>query len=202
MVNAQGKVHCSFVIGKSRVTPLKAVTVPRLELTAAVVSVKVSEQLRRELDMSITQEFFWTDSQVVLGYIGNEVRRFHVFVANRVQQIQESSSVDQWMYFDTKQNPADEGPRGLRPSQLASSKWINGPDFLWKDEVDWVETRTISNEIPVLSENDLEVKKVVSLASYYSRSAVCNLAREIVLVLGLGTCEEGIGVVLSVHALP
>ena len=165
MVNAQGKVHCSFVIGKSRVTPLKAVTVPRLELTAAVVSVKVSEQLRRELDMLITQEFFWTDSQVVLGYIGNEVRRFHVFVANRVQQIQESSSVDQWMYVDTKQNPADEGSRGLRPSQLASSKWINGPDFLWKDEVDWVETRTMSNEIPVLSENDPEVKKVVSLAT-------------------------------------
>ena len=165
MVNAQGKVHCSFVIGNSRVTPLKAVTVPRLELTAAVVSVKVSEQLRRELDMSITQEFFWTDSQVVLGYIGNEVRRFHVFVANRVQQIQESSSVDQWMYVDTKQNPADEGSRGLQPSQLASSKWINGPDFLWKDEVDWVETQTMSNEIPVLSENDPEVKRVVSLAT-------------------------------------
>jgi hypothetical protein len=76
MVDAHGKIHCSFVLGKSRVTPLKAVTVPRLELTAAVVSVKVSEQLRRESDMLITREFFWTDSQVVLGYIGNEVRRF------------------------------------------------------------------------------------------------------------------------------
>ena len=54
LVNAKGKIHCSFVLGKSRVTPLKAVTVPRSELTAAVVSVKVSEQLRRELDMTIT----------------------------------------------------------------------------------------------------------------------------------------------------
>jgi hypothetical protein len=100
------------------------------------VSVKVSEQLRRELDMSITKEFFWTDSQVVLGYIGNEVRRFHVFVANRVQQIQEGSSLDQWMYVGTKQNPADEGSGGLRPNQLANSKWINGPEFLLKNEAD------------------------------------------------------------------
>ena len=201
MVNAQGRVHCSFVIGKSRVTPLKAVTVPRLELTAAVVSVKVSEQLCRELDMSTTQEFFWTDSQVVLGYIGNEVRRFHVFVANRVQQIQESSSVDQRMYVDTKQNPADEGSRGLQPNQLASSKWINGPDFLWKDKVDWVETRTMveRNSSSVRKRSRSERGRI---PSYYSRSAVCNLAREIVFLLGLGTCEDGIGVVLSVHTLP
>ncbi len=170
MTDARGRIHCSFVLGKSRVTPLKAVTVPRLELTAAVVSVKVSEQLRRELDMSITKEFFWTDSQVVLGYIGNEVRRFHVFVANRVQQIQEGSSLDQWMYVGTKQNPADEGSRGLRPNQLANSKWINGPEFLWKNEADWVETQTITNEIPILSEGDPEVKKAISLATVVEAS--------------------------------
>ena len=98
---------------------------PRLELTAAVVSVKVSEQLRRELDMTVTPEFFWTDSQVVLENIGNEVKRFHVFVANRVQQIHAGSSLDQRLYVDTKSNPADEGARGLRPSQLTKSNWIN-----------------------------------------------------------------------------
>ena len=170
MVNSQGKIHCSFVFGKSRVTPLKAVTVPRLELTAAVVSVKVSEQLRRELDMSISQELFWTDSQVVLGYIGNEVKRFHVFVANRVQQIQENSSFDQWMHVDTKQNPADEGSRGLHPGQLANSKWINGPTFLWKDEANSPNSQRETNEIPSLSESDPEVKNVVSLATVIKAS--------------------------------
>lgn len=54
-------------MGKARVTPLKSVTVPRLELVAPVVSVKVSKQLRRELDIDITDEVFWTDSRVVLG---------------------------------------------------------------------------------------------------------------------------------------
>lgn len=52
-------------------TPLKKITVPRLELTAAIVSVRVSEQLRRELEVEVVKEVFWTDSKVVLGYTAN-----------------------------------------------------------------------------------------------------------------------------------
>ena len=91
MVNEDGKVHCCLLIGKSRVTPLKVVSVPRLELTAAVLSVKICQQLKQELnieeDISEVEEFFWTDSQVGLNYISNETKRFKVFVANRVQMI-------------------------------------------------------------------------------------------------------------------
>ena len=107
---------------KAKVTSLKKITVPRLELTAAVVSVRVSEHLRRELEVEVVKEVFWTDSKVLLGYIANEVRRFHVFVANRVQEIQERSSVKHWRYIDTKRNPADDGSRGLRASQISGSK--------------------------------------------------------------------------------
>lgn len=108
LVHEHQKVHCSFVMGKSRVAPLKPVTIPRLELTAAVCSVRISQQLRRELEYHINREYFWTDSNVVLGYISNESRRFHVFVANRVQEIQDSTSIDQWKYVESKENPADE----------------------------------------------------------------------------------------------
>ena len=76
MVNEYGKVHCCLLISKSRVTLMKFVSVPRLELTAAVLSVKTSQQLKQELDIeediSEVEEFFWTDSQVVLNYISNE----------------------------------------------------------------------------------------------------------------------------------
>ena len=62
MVNEDGKVYCCLLIGKSRVTPLKFVSVPRLELTAAVLSVKISQQLKQELDIeediSEVEEFF------------------------------------------------------------------------------------------------------------------------------------------------
>ena len=65
-------------------TPLRPITIPQLELTAVLVSVKVSSNLRQEVDYKKVKEVFWTDSQVFLGYIKNDARRFHVYVANRV----------------------------------------------------------------------------------------------------------------------
>lgn len=165
LVNEKGKICCAFVLGKARVTPLKAVTVPRLELTAAVLSARVSEQLKGKLDIEITDEVFWTDSGVVLGYIANSVRRFHVFVANRVQEIQDKTSISQWRYVDTKTNPADEASRGLRARELAQSKWIQGPDFLWKPETEWGVTLNQSVGDAELLSGDPEIKKVVSLAT-------------------------------------
>ena len=62
-------------------------TIPRLELTAAVVAIRTSDMLRNELEIQDLRDYFWTDSTVVLGYINNDARRFHVFVAKRIQRI-------------------------------------------------------------------------------------------------------------------
>ncbi|XP_054755511.2 uncharacterized protein LOC129261477 [Lytechinus pictus] len=106
-------------------------TIPRLELTAATVSAKMSTFLRKELTVAKPQEFFWTDSQVVLGYIRNEARRFHVFVANRVQQIHDETNPKIWFYVNTEDNPADEASRGMTAKELVeSSRWLVGPKFL------------------------------------------------------------------------
>lgn len=141
-------------------------TVPHLELTAAVVSVKLSEQLQRELDYEELEDVCWTDSNVVLGYIANETRRFHVFVTNRVQQIQEHSSPNQWHYVDTKLNPADHASQGLSAKGLLNSNWITGPAFLWKKESCWHEPLSNENQGTLqLSEDDPEVKKNTSLAT-------------------------------------
>ena len=82
-------------MAKSRVAPLKLVIVLRPELTAALVSVKISSLLQCELEYANAIHVFWTDSRVVLGYISNESKRFHVFVANRVQQIRKCTSPQQ-----------------------------------------------------------------------------------------------------------
>ena len=86
LVDEDGHIHCSLVMAKASVAPKKIVTMPRLKLTAALISVKVSNLLQQQLDYENLEEKFWSDSKVVLGYINNEARRFHVFVANRVQQ--------------------------------------------------------------------------------------------------------------------
>ena len=72
LLNVQEEVHCELVMAKSRVSPLKSVTIPRLELTAALVSVKVSTMLHKELEYEKIVDVYWTDSKVVLGYINNE----------------------------------------------------------------------------------------------------------------------------------
>ena len=130
LTDERGQIHCSFVIGKSRVTPLKPVTIPRPELTAAVTSVRNSDQLRRELQFENTEEIFWTDSKVVLGYLANESSRFHVYVANRVREIQDKTSPKQWRYVETRSNPADDASSGLCAGDIPNSKWILGPEFL------------------------------------------------------------------------
>ncbi|XP_047502961.1 uncharacterized protein LOC125048341 [Penaeus chinensis] len=158
-VSEQGQVHCALVMSKSRVTPLKPITVPTLELTAAVVAVRISSMLKRELGYQELKEFFWTDSKVVLGYISNEAKRFHVFVANRVQHIKDHSSMEQWKFIESAQNPADATSLGFYVKQLIEhSLWWNGPNFLW--EPDYNANPAFVNVN--VQENDPEVKKISS----------------------------------------
>ena len=93
LVNVSGKIHCCISMGKSRATPKKYVTIPRLELVAAVLSMKIAALIRRELNTEWKNETFWTDSNLVLGYKNNNTKKFKIFVANRIQQIHESSNV-------------------------------------------------------------------------------------------------------------
>ena len=144
-------------MGKARVAPLKPVTIPRLELTAAAVSVRVSQWLVPELDYEEVTEFFWTDSKVVMGYIRNVTRHFHIFVANRVQQIHEHTKPQQWQYINTHSNPADAASRGLTAKQLLNddSRWLRGPHFLWNCGLYQAQ---VENTPELLDPNDPEVK--------------------------------------------
>ena len=156
LINEHDQVHCSFVVGKARVTPLKHKTIPRLELAAATTSARMSEFVRNELEYLELQEFFWTDSQVVLGYINNEAKRFHVYVANMVQQIRDLTDPNSWFYVDTNSNPADEASRGLTAKQLVEgSRWLTGPKFLWESRP----CKPEKVEVSPLQESDPELKK-------------------------------------------
>ena len=71
LVDADGNFHCSLLIGRSRLAPLEAITIPRLELSAAVVSVKLDNMIRRELDLPVEKSVFWSDSTSVIQLIRN-----------------------------------------------------------------------------------------------------------------------------------
>jgi hypothetical protein len=95
MIDEDQNVHCACMMGKSRIVPNRPVTIHRIELTAAVVSVKVSTFLKQELDF---ERVFWMDSQFVLGYLHNDAHRLHIFVANMVQQIRDRREPEQRRY--------------------------------------------------------------------------------------------------------
>ena len=141
-------------MAKSRVPPIKPVSIPRMELTAAVVSVNVITMLKSELDYENLKSVYYTDSEVVIGYINNEARRFHVYVGNRVQYTRERSNPEQWHHV-YKDNPADEASRSLTASQLLkNTRWFRGPEFLWKTDVPLRNVRQIRQ----LATDDVEVK--------------------------------------------
>ena len=139
-------------MGKSRVAPSKITTIPRLELTAAVVAANIGVMLKEELNYASLKQYFWTDSKVVLRYINNEAKRFHTFVANRVQMIRSNTDPKEWRYIDTKNNPADHASRGLSVQELMKSNWFTGPAFLWEKEISFGE-----EGIPAIQIGDPEV---------------------------------------------
>lgn len=85
--------------------------------------------------MPIDRECFWKDSKVVLGYINNGARRFHVYVADRVQITRDATEFYQWYYIESASNPADQASRGLRASENNNSAWLIGPPLLWQPNI-------------------------------------------------------------------
>lgn len=161
-VNKLGLIHTSLVVSESKIAPLKQCTIPRLELQAAVLAAKVDRLLRVELDIVIDRSYFWVDSEIVLKYINNDSRRFHVFVGNRVSMIRYLSDPCQWNFIPGKLNPADALSRGQTLANLDQDIWFGGPSFLREFKESWSQVKC-SNELVA---DDPEVRrKPVKLVS-------------------------------------
>ena len=124
----------AFVIGKCRVAPMRHLSIPRLELTAAVMGVRLKEQIVKEHKMRIQCCSFWLDSTTVLQWIHSSHRRQQVFMANRVAEILDTTDVSQWRHVSGINNPADIGTRAIKIEELRRSEWLIGPAWLKRPE--------------------------------------------------------------------
>ena len=157
-VNERGEIHCTFLLAKSRLAPIRTLTIPRLELSAAVLAVQMNAKLTRELQLDLGPSVFYTDSTIVLQYIQNTQKRFKTFVANRVSTIHSGSEPSQWHHITSTLNPADDVSRGLDAEKLiANTRWRRGPDFLMSTE-HWQSTE-VTSEVP---DDDEELKPAKS----------------------------------------
>ncbi|XP_044180533.1 uncharacterized protein LOC122961788 [Acropora millepora] len=170
--DGHGGIHCTILQGKSRLVPLKQVTIPRLELSAAVISVQLDKVLKRELDLPPAEKsVFWTDSTSVLRYIRNETKRLHTFVANRIAIIRDGLDPDQWRHVGGDLNPADDLSRRLSAEALnTSDRWIKGPAFLWEQKERWPQDPLSLDSI---SDADPEVKVDVNVHATVAAVTFC-----------------------------
>ena len=151
-----GTVSCRLVASKICVAPLQAVSIPRLELMAAVTGAKLSETIGDTLGIQRHERVFWSDIMDTLYWIRGQSQRFKPFVSNRVGEIQALSNPGQWRHVPTKLNPADALTRGLAVSALCDEeKWWNGPSFLKQDPTEWPE-----NKIEARRDLNAEIRKV------------------------------------------
>ena len=107
----------AFVFGKARVAPMKALTIPKLELQASLLASTLKNEVQRALTIKIDKVFMWTVSTTVLQ--GNySIEKQPFFVANRVAEIIKLTTTDEWNYVQSCDNPADAGSRGISATAL------------------------------------------------------------------------------------
>lgn len=130
-IDQDNSLHCHILCAKNRVAPLKILTIPKLELCAAMLLAELMRKVINSLKLNIQTLHYYTDSTIVLSWIKASPHMWKVFVANRVSQIQSLSNPDQWFYIPTENNPADLLTRGISTFELENSKlWWYGPDML------------------------------------------------------------------------
>jgi hypothetical protein len=132
--NLRGDVSVRLIASKSRVSPIKSLTIPRLELCAAVLLSQLMKRVLVALKLTVNRVYFWSDSMIVLHWIQKEPADLKQFVASRVATIQELTYIPQWRHVSSQENPADLISRGMEPDKLIQCElWWEGPSFLRSD---------------------------------------------------------------------
>ena len=140
VVCEDGKVYTSLVMSKTRVAPVRKITLPRLELMAAVITARLCTYVKGAIDCPISRIVCWTDNSSTLHWIRGAASQWKPFVANRVVEIHSLLDPSVWRYCPGPQNPADLPTRGLSASQLRESHlWWKGSSWLQESEKDWPE---------------------------------------------------------------
>ncbi|XP_075157703.1 uncharacterized protein LOC142230970 [Haematobia irritans] len=181
-ISHNGNIKVVFIAGKSRCAPLKPLSIPRLELQAAVLGVRLKEAIISSHDVKPNRIVFWSDSKTVIKWIQSDSRIYKQFVSHRIGEILEFSEVSQWRWVPGLQNPADDATRPqFFSGKVKESRWLHGPCFLKCNESDWPISQGDADK--QICDAELRSKFILSIAEsdhfipYESRSKYRTLIR-------------------------
>nr|XP_033204573.1 uncharacterized protein LOC117165230 [Bombus vancouverensis nearcticus] len=138
IITPDGHVWTRLLTAKSKVAPLKSQTIPRLELSGALLLASLATTVLQALPSNISRTVYWTDSTIVLHWINTSPHTLKTFVANRVTEMQQKTHTSDWRHIPTADNPADLISRGQSPEDfLRPTIWQHGPEWLQQPERYW-----------------------------------------------------------------
>ncbi|KAL0840471.1 hypothetical protein ABMA28_015717 [Loxostege sticticalis] len=153
-----GSWHVAFLMARARVAPLKVMSIPRLELQAAVMGARMSRHLQQCELVSLSKVTLWSDSKTVLSWLKSDSGRFKPFVAHRVSEVTELTETEQWRWVPSHLNAADDATRDN--IAVENGKWLEGPSFLSKPDDEWPDVIHKFDSID-LDPDETEVKAVL-----------------------------------------
>lgn len=154
-------IKCVLVTAKTRVCPLKGLTVPRMELNAAVLGCRLSQFIRKSHNIEFESFTFWSDSTTVLSWLNSDNRNYNQYVSSRVAEILISTKVSEWRWIPTEHNVADLATKLRLVDMSSEGSWFNGPHFLHLPKEDWPD-----HQVTELSTNEEIRSKVVDQINF------------------------------------
>lgn len=141
---ADAEIKVQLLCAKTRVAPLKVVSLARLELCAALLGAELLEAVKTINVYQVNRIVCWSDSTTALKWIRSSPHLWKTFVATRVTKIQHATHDAEWRHVPGEMNPADIGSRGCQPAMLAKhTNWFDGPNFLRQSENNWPEQKLL-----------------------------------------------------------
>ena len=176
--NSEGKNRADLIFSKSRLAPVKDMTIPRLELMGVLIGVRCLDFVESQLTCSLETIIVMTDSQCVLNWLKSDKDQ-QTFVKHRIQEIRGHENLV-FRYVKSKENPGDIASRGMPLKELKNNHlWWFGPEWLTKHEHHWsnIESELVQNgpdiDLEVASPQNVEEAVLLHPSSNVLKRELC-----------------------------